>query len=137
MQQPAYAPELNPAERFFEELRRVVGGKVYQIIEAKVAAIEAELREWDKDPDRVRRLVGWSWIMDTLGQPHPSEGYVAWSHRIGIRYKLLFTNCHALKPEIRQIIFRPRRLYGRYMGSVRICIFPSVLQLGKSLIGNQ
>jgi len=77
VQQPAYAPELNPAERFFQELRRVVAGKVYQTIEANMAAIEAELREWDKDPDRVRRLVGWSWIMDTLGQPSPSEASVA------------------------------------------------------------
>lgn len=77
VQQPAYAPELNPAERFFEELRRVVEGKVYDTMEAKVAAIEAELREWDADPDRVRRLVGWSWIMDTLGQSLPSEANVA------------------------------------------------------------
>ena len=77
VQQPAYAPELNPAERFFQELRRVVEGKVYDTIEAKVAAIEVELREWDTDPDRVRRLVGWSWILDTLGQSFPSEPYVA------------------------------------------------------------
>lgn len=77
VQQPAYAPELNPAERFFQELRRVVEGKVYDTIEAKMAAIEAELREWDTDPDRVRRLVGWSWILNTLGQSFPSEPYVA------------------------------------------------------------
>lgn len=68
VQQPAYAPELNPAERLFEELRRVVEGKVYDTIDAKVAAIEAELQDWDADPDRVRRLVSWPWIMDTLNQ---------------------------------------------------------------------
>jgi transposase len=77
VQQPAYAPELNPAERFFEELRRAVEGKVYDTIEAKVAAIEAELRQWDQDPDRVRRLVGWPWIMDALGHTLPSQEYVA------------------------------------------------------------
>lgn len=77
VQQPAYAPELNPPERFFEELRRAVEGKVYDTINAKMAAIEAELRQWDADPERVRRLVGWWWIMDTLGQPLPSEVYVA------------------------------------------------------------
>ncbi len=66
VQQPAYAPELNPAERFFEELRRVVEGKVYPTLEGKVAAIEAELREWDADADRVRSLVGWWWIKDAL-----------------------------------------------------------------------
>jgi hypothetical protein len=68
VQQPAYAPELNPAERFFEELRRVVEGKVYDTIDAKVAAIEAELQDWDADLDRVHRLVTWPWIMDTLNQ---------------------------------------------------------------------
>lgn len=71
VQQPAYAPELNPAERLFEELRRVVEGKVYDTLDAKVATIEDELRQWDADPARVRRLVGWSWIMDALNQlPH-------------------------------------------------------------------
>jgi hypothetical protein len=45
VQQSAYAPELNSPERFFEELRRVVVGKLYDTINAKMAAIEAELRE--------------------------------------------------------------------------------------------
>src|SRR5919106_2354380 len=35
VQQPAYAPELDPVERLFEELRRVVEGKVYDALEAK------------------------------------------------------------------------------------------------------
>jgi hypothetical protein len=77
VQQPAYAPELNPAERLFEELRRVVEGKVYDTLAAKVAAIEAELRQWDADPERVSRLVGWSWIMDALNQLPHSQPSVA------------------------------------------------------------
>jgi transposase len=68
VQQPAYAPELNPVERLIEELRRVVEGKVYDTLDAKVAAIEAELRKWDVDADRVRRLADWDWIRDTLNQ---------------------------------------------------------------------
>jgi transposase len=68
VRQPAYAPELNPAERLFEELRRVVEGKVYDPLDAKVAVLEDELRQWDADPARVSRLVGWSWIVDTLNQ---------------------------------------------------------------------
>ena len=77
VQQPAYAPELNPVERCFEELRRMVEGRVYASLEEKVAAIEAELRKWDVDPDRVRRLVGWWWIMDTLNQLPDSEANAA------------------------------------------------------------
>jgi hypothetical protein len=72
VQQPAYAPELDPVERLFEELRRVVEGKVYDSMAAKVAAIEGELRQWDTNPHRVRRLVSWPWIMGTLNQlPRP------------------------------------------------------------------
>lgn len=77
VQQPAYAPELNPVERLIEELRRAVEGKVYDTLEAKAEAIEAELRKWDVDADRVRRLVGWSWIRDTLGQLLPPDVNVA------------------------------------------------------------
>jgi len=77
VQQPAYAPELNPAERFFEELRRVVEGKVYDSLAAKVAALEAELRQWDADPERMSQLVGWSWIMNTLNQLPHSQLFVA------------------------------------------------------------
>lgn len=66
VQQPAYAPELNPVERFFEELRRAVEGRVYPTLKAKVGAIEAELLRWDADPERVRRLTAWAWIRDTL-----------------------------------------------------------------------
>jgi hypothetical protein len=77
VQQPAYAPELNPAERLFEELRRVVEGKVYDTLAAKVAVLEAELPQWDADPARVSRLVGWSWIMDTLNQLPHSQPSVA------------------------------------------------------------
>jgi transposase len=77
VQQPAYAPELNPVERLIEELRRAVEGKVYDTLEAKAEAIEAELQKWDVDADRVRRLVGWSWIRDTLGQLLPPDVNVA------------------------------------------------------------
>jgi hypothetical protein len=62
VQQPPYAPELQPAERVFEELRRTIEGKVYAGIEAKMAAVERELRALAADPARVQRLAGWAWI---------------------------------------------------------------------------
>ena len=65
---PPYAPELNPAERVFEELRRAVEGCVYADIEAKVAAVEAVLARLAADPARLRHLVGWSWISQALDQ---------------------------------------------------------------------
>ena len=42
--QPPYAPELNPVEPFFRELRRVLEGRVYPTLRAK--------------PERVRQLCG-------------------------------------------------------------------------------
>lgn len=59
---PAYSPELNPAERVFQEPRRAVEGRVYATLDAKVAAVEAELAKLDADPARVRSLANWHWI---------------------------------------------------------------------------
>jgi hypothetical protein len=69
--QPAYSPELNPAERVFEELRRAIEGRIYPTIAAKMAAVDAELHRWDADPARVQRLAGWDWITAALPAPPP------------------------------------------------------------------
>ena len=59
---PPYSPELNPAERLFQEVRRHVEGRVYATLADQVAAVNAFLTELDADPARVRRLCGWTWI---------------------------------------------------------------------------
>jgi len=59
---PPNSPDLNPAERVFEELRRVVEGKIYATIDDKVAAVAAYLARLEADPARVRSLTHWSWI---------------------------------------------------------------------------
>jgi hypothetical protein len=63
---PAYSPELNPAERVFEELRARLEGRVYDSLSAKQAAAEAYLQELVADPERVKQLCGWQWIIDAL-----------------------------------------------------------------------
>ena len=62
MVQPAYSPELNPAERVFEEVRRWVEGRVYGSVEEKVEAVNDCLSGLESDPERVKSLVGWEWI---------------------------------------------------------------------------
>jgi transposase len=62
IEQPAGSPELNPAERVFEELRRRIEGAQYATIEEKIAAVEAELGALAADPEQICRLAGWSWI---------------------------------------------------------------------------
>ena len=54
--------EVNPGERVFEELRRAIEGQVYDGLEEKVARVEEELHRLAAEPERVRRVTGWSWI---------------------------------------------------------------------------
>lgn len=67
--QPPAAPELNPAERVFEELRRAIEGRTDASLADKIAAVETELETLTADPARVRRLAGWPWIRATLTAP--------------------------------------------------------------------
>lgn len=72
IEQPPASPELNPAARVFEELRRVVEGKVDATLAEKVDAVQAEPARLAADPERVRRLTGWGWIDVAIRQlPRP------------------------------------------------------------------
>ena len=63
---PPYSPELNPAARVFEEIRRRVEGRVYDSLDAKQADVEAHLAALAADPARVQRLCGWGWLLAAL-----------------------------------------------------------------------
>ncbi len=65
---PAYSPELNPAERVFEEVRRHIEGEVYPSLEAKRLAIDHLLRQLKADKIRLRWLAGWDWLQQALAQ---------------------------------------------------------------------
>lgn len=59
---PPYSPELNPAERVFEEVRREIEGKVYATLDEKMKAVHNFLIDLESDPERVRSLTCWHWI---------------------------------------------------------------------------
>jgi hypothetical protein len=63
---PPYSPELNPAERVFQEVRRHVEGRTYTAVADKQAAADAYLAALAADPARVRRLCGWDWLVAAL-----------------------------------------------------------------------
>jgi hypothetical protein len=63
---PAYSPEVNPAERIFQEVRRRTEGRVYDSVADKQAIAQAYLAHLAAHPDRVRRLCGWSWLTNSL-----------------------------------------------------------------------
>ncbi|MFN8632358.1 MAG: transposase [Chloroflexota bacterium] len=74
VQLPPYSPELNPAERLLEEIRRHTEGQVYATLADKVAAVNAFLDDLDADPARVRSLCGWDWINAAIATlPAPLE----------------------------------------------------------------
>jgi transposase len=62
IKQPPYSPELNPAERVFEEVRRAVEGRVYENVAAKQAAVDELLAAMNSEPARIQQLAGWEWI---------------------------------------------------------------------------
>jgi hypothetical protein len=61
---PAYAPELNPPERLFQEIRVAVEGRLSPRLDDKVAAAERVLLELRDDTPRLAQLVGWGWIKE-------------------------------------------------------------------------
>jgi transposase len=64
--QPAYSPELNPAERVFQEIRRAIEGLVYPSLLDKRHAVDDFLTKLAANPDAVKRLCSWHWIEQSL-----------------------------------------------------------------------
>lgn len=64
---PSYSPELNPAERVFEEVRSRVEGETYESLHDKRREAESYLEELAADPERVKSLCGWGWLRASLG----------------------------------------------------------------------
>jgi hypothetical protein len=56
IQQPPYAPELIPAERLNEEIRRFLRGKTFRTLTEKMLVVENYLRWWRAHPELLRRL---------------------------------------------------------------------------------
>ena len=58
---PPYSPELNPAERWFEALRRVCANTIFDTLEDLEAALTEALRPYWQNPAKLQRLVGYPW----------------------------------------------------------------------------
>lgn len=62
---PPYSPELNPVERFFQELRRELKNKVYESYEQVEQAIEELFRKYLAKPEAIKRLTNFHWLHTT------------------------------------------------------------------------
>lgn len=58
---PTYSPELNPAERWFQEFRRALSNRIFETIEALEAALTEALEPYWRDPGRLQSLTGFPW----------------------------------------------------------------------------
>jgi transposase len=65
---PPYSPELNPAERFFEELRKATANIIFKSIEEQEVAIKAKLNTLANDTTGMKQLLGYEWILKQYGE---------------------------------------------------------------------
>lgn len=65
---PPYSPQLNPAERFFEELRRATADSIFKTIEEQEKIIEKAINMWADNIDGMKQLLGYEWILRQCGR---------------------------------------------------------------------
>ena len=64
---PSYSPELNPAERYFEEIRRITANRVFKSLDNCEELIIEAVKAWN-NPGRLKQLLGYSWILEQWGE---------------------------------------------------------------------
>ena len=64
---PPYSPELNPAERFFEELRKATADRTFKTLEEQEKVIAEKLNKMADDVDGMKQLLGYEWILKQCG----------------------------------------------------------------------
>jgi transposase-like protein len=63
---PPYSPELNPAERLWDELReKEFANRVFDSLGAAIAQAARGLKRLESAPKALRSLTGWSWILNS------------------------------------------------------------------------
>ena len=63
---PAYSPELDPVERWFQEFRRELSNKAFETLELLQQALGQALLPYWEEPARLRRLTGFSWWVEAV-----------------------------------------------------------------------
>ena len=58
---PRYSPELDPAERWFQEFRRKLSNKRFQSVALIEDALTKTLGPYWETPSILKRLTGYSW----------------------------------------------------------------------------
>lgn len=64
---PPYAPELNPVEHLWDDLReKSFHNRVFDSIESLENHLELALANFEQSPERAQGITGWPWIISAL-----------------------------------------------------------------------
>ena len=64
---PPYAPELNPVEHVWDELReKYFHNRVFDSLDALEDQLEQALRDFETNAPMVQSIVAWEWIVSAL-----------------------------------------------------------------------
>jgi putative transposase len=63
---PAYSPELDPVERWFQEFRRELSNKAFETVELLQEALTRTITPYWEDCARMRQLSGFSWWTEAV-----------------------------------------------------------------------
>ena len=64
---PPRSPELDPAERWFRELRGAISNVAHATLEVLAEAVTAAMRPYWEEPRLLARLVGYPWWVSVTG----------------------------------------------------------------------
>ncbi len=63
---PPYSPELDPAERWFLEVRRKLSNRTFETVALLQEALSQTLEPYCEDPALLKRLSGYSWWVEAV-----------------------------------------------------------------------
>jgi transposase len=63
---PPYSPELDPAERWFEEFRRKLSNRIFESVALMQEALTHTLAPYWEEPALLKRLTGYSWWVEAV-----------------------------------------------------------------------
>jgi transposase len=63
---PAYSPERDPVERWFQEFRRELSNRAFETVELVQEALGQALLPYWEDTARLRRLTGFAWWVEAV-----------------------------------------------------------------------
>ncbi len=63
---PPYSPELDPAERWFEEFRRKLSNRTFETVALLQDALTQTLTSYRESPALLKRLTGYSWWVEAV-----------------------------------------------------------------------